>query len=264
MAAKPKVLRAIHANRGVEAKYRKALNALVAEMHSSIQYWLKAAYRKEPPRMAKAVEIAEDETPAEKIQKALKELASRWIGRFEESAPKIAEAYVYSMFKASDSAFMSALKDAGWTVKFKMNPTVRDIVQAAIEENIQLIRSIPQKYLDQAQGIVMRSYMSGRDLETMTKELKKLYPEAGRRVELIARDQSNKANAAFNRARQMEIGITEAIWLHSHAGKTPRPDHLAANGKRYKIAEGCLISGEYIQPGEKINCGCGSRPILPI
>ena len=44
----------------------------------------------------------------------------------------------------------------------------------------------------------------------------------------------------------------------------PRPDHVAANGKRYKIAEGCLISGEHIQPGEDINCRCTSRPVLPI
>ena len=84
-----------------------------------------------------------------------------------------------------------------------------------------------------------------------------------RRAELIARDQSNKANAVVNRARQMELGITEAIWMHSHAGKTPRPDHFKANGTVYKIAEGCKISGEYIQPGEEINCRCTSRPVLP-
>ena len=83
-------------------------------------------------------------------------------------------------------------------------------------------------------------------------------------IELIARDQSNKANAVVSRARQLELGITDAIWMHSHAGKNPRKDHVAANGKRYKIAEGCLISGEYIQPGEEINCRCTSRPILPI
>ena len=110
----------------------------------------------------------------------------------------------------------------------------------------------------------MRSYSAGRDLATMVKELKTLYPAASHRAELIARDQSNKANAVVNRTRQMELGITEAIWMHSHAGKTPRPDHVAADGKRYKIAEGCLISGKYIQPGEEINCRCTSRPVLPI
>ena len=112
-------------------------------------------------------------------------------------------------------------------------------------------------------GVILNS-KSYRDWETMVKELKTLYPAASHRAELIARDQSNKANAVVNRTRQMELGITEAIWMHSHAGKTPRPDHVAADGKRYKIAEGCLISGKYIQPGEEINCRCASRPVLPI
>lgn len=264
MVSKPKTCRAVHANRGIEAKYRKALQRLIAEMHGSVEYWLTAAYRKDPPRMAALVEQAQDASPSAKIKKVLDELARRWTDRFNDYAPKLAEAYLKGMFKASDSAFRQALKEAGWAVDFKMTPAVRDAFNASLEENVGLIRSIPEKYLQQVEGTVMRSYSAGRDLATMVKELKQLYPAASHRAELIARDQSNKANAIVNRARQMELGITDAIWMHSHAGKNPRHDHVAASGKRYKIAEGCLISGEFIQPGEEINCRCTSRPILPI
>ena len=264
MAQQPKTCKAVPANRGLEAKYRKALQRMIAEMHGSVEYWLTAAYRKDPPRMAALVEQAQDASPSAKIKKILDELARRWTKRFDDYAPKLAEAYLKGMFKASDSAFRQALKEAGWAVDFKMTPAVRDAFNASLEENVGLIRSIPEKYLQQVEGVVMRSYSAGRDLETMVKELKTLYPAASHRAELIARDQSNKANAVVNRTRQMELGITEAIWMHSHAGKTPRPDHVAADGKRYKIAEGCLISGKYIQPGEEINCRCTSRPVLPI
>ena len=259
-----KTCRAVPANRGLEAKYRKALQRLIAEMHASVEYWLTAAYRKNPPRMAALVEQAQDAAPSAKIKKVLDELARRWTDRFDEYAPKLAEAYLKGMFKASDSAFRQALKEAGWAVDFKMTPAGRDAFNAGVEENVGLIRSIPEKYLQQVEGVVMRSYSAGRDLASMVKELKQLYPAASHRAELIARDQSNKANAVVNRARQMELGITEAIWMHSHAGKNPRPDHVAANGKRYKIAEGCLISGEHIQPGEETNCRCTSRAVLPI
>jgi SPP1 gp7 family putative phage head morphogenesis protein len=264
MLKKPKTVRAIPANRGLEVRYRKAMQALIAEMQNSVEYWLTAAYRKEPPRMLALVEQAQDAAPSAKIKKILDDLAKRWIDRFDEYAPKIAEAYLQGMFKSTDSAFRQALKDSGWTVEFKMTPAVRDAFNASVAENVSLIRSIPEKYLQQAEGIVMRSYSTGRDLETMVKELKTLYPISSRRAELIARDQSNKANAVVNRARQMELGITEAIWMHSHAGKNPRQDHVAANGKRYKIAEGCKISGEFIQPGEEINCRCTCRAVLPI
>lgn len=280
MPTQPKTAAAVHANRGIEAKYRKALQRMIAEMHGSVEYWLTAGYRKFPPRVAALVEQAQDAKPGEhakvmqeyaslyspsaRIRKILDDLAKRWIARFDEMAPKIAEAYLQGAFKASDSAFRQALREAGWTVEFKMTPAVRDAFNASLAENVGLIKSIPEKYLQQVEGVVMRSYSAGRDLETMVKDLKALYPAASHRAELIARDQSNKANAVVNRTRQMELGITEAIWMHSHAGKTPRPDHVAANGKRYKIAEGCKISGEFIQPGEEINCRCTCRAVLPI
>ncbi len=260
MPKKAKTLRAIHANRGVESAYRRELEALISEMSASVEYWIVAAYRKAPPRMSA---LAADASPASTAIAYLKDLSKRWISRFEESAPKIAEKYLRRSFKATDSAFRQALKDAGWSVDFKMTPAVRDAFNASLAENVGLIRSIPEQYLTQVEGIVMRSYAAGRDLESMVDELRGRYPITKRRAELIARDQCNKANAVVNRARQLELGITEAIWMHSHAGKEPRASHVAANGKRYKIAEGCLIDGKHIQPGEEINCRCTSRPILP-
>lgn len=259
-----KVVRSTSANRGIEAKYRKSMQQMIAEMHGSVEYWLTAAYRKEPPRMLALVEQAQDAFPSEKIKKVIDELAKRWITKFDEWAPRIAQAYLQSMFKASDMSFRQALKDAGWSVEFKMTPTVRDAFNASLQENISLIQSIPEQHLQQIEGTVMRSYAAGRDLQSMVKGIKAIYPVTQRRAELIARDQSNKANAVINRTRQMELGITQAKWMHSHAGKTPRPDHVAADGKIYNIADGCLIFGEYIFPGEAINCRCTSRPILPI
>ena len=274
----PKTSRAVHANRGIEAAYRKVLARMIAEMAGSVEYWITAGYRKHEPVIA---ELAQDKKPGEharalqsyasylgpsaRMRPILDGLAARWIAKFDEAAPKIAEAYLRGMFKHSDSAFRLALKDAGWSVEFTMTKAMRDAFSASLQENVGLIRSIPEKYLQQVEGVVMRSYTVGRDLQTMTRELKQLYPAASGRAELIARDQSNKANAVVNRTRQLELGITEAIWMHSHAGKVPRPSHVkAGDDKRwYKIAQGCLIDGKYIQPGTEINCRCTSRPILP-
>jgi len=253
-----KTLRPVHANAGVEVAYRKKLKGLIDTLSNSVEYWLKAAYRKNPPK------LATDASPVKTIQAELDNLAIYWIDRFEKSAPGIAEAYVNGMFDASDRSFQQALKDGGWIVPFKMTERVRTAFQASLAENVGLIKSIPVQYLQQVGGIVMRSYSNGRDLHTMVAEIKELYPAVANRAVLIARDQSNKANAVVNRERQLDLGITRAKWMHSHGGKEPRKDHLAADGKEYNIAKGCLISGDYIQPGEMINCRCTSRPILPI
>lgn len=258
---KTKIVRNVNANRGVRAKYRKRMLTLIDDMSASYVYWLSAQYNKTPPYMAL---LAQDATPSDTISKLLADLGQRWIDNFDANAPKIADAYVNAMGKTTDASFMAALRDAGFTVKFTLTPTVRDVLDASYAENVALIKSIPVQYHTQVEGIVMRSYTAGRDLETMVKELKALYPKAAHRAELIARDQSNKLNAVVTRARALENGLTTGLWLHSHAGKTPRPSHVAADKKPFDIAKGMLIDGEYIQPGEKINCRCGVRMLLPI
>lgn len=252
-----KICRAIHSNRGIEAKYRKKLDRMIREMTSSVEYWLAAQYNAAPPR------LAQDATPSAEMRSRLREVGKRWIKRFNDTAPVIADVYVNSMQKATDAAFMNALKAAGIAVEFKMTPVMRDAMSAVIAENVGLIKSIPEQYLAKVEGVVMRSYAAGRDLATMSRELRELYPITKKRASLISRDRSNKLNATINRARALEVGITHAIWMHSHGGKEPRQSHVDADGKKFEIAEGCLIDGEYIQPGEKINCRCTMRVVLP-
>ena len=260
------IARAVHSNRGIEAAYRAELRDMIRDMHNSVEYWLTAAYRNHPPRLAAMVDLAQDAAPSGRIKRILDDLAKRWIDRFNESAPKIADAYMRAQFKATDASFKAALKDAGWTVQFKMTPAIRDAFEASLQENVGLIRSIPEQYLQQVQGVVMRTYAAGRDLQEMTKGIKALYPQVGDRAELIARDQSNKSSAVVARARALQLGIKQAIWMHSSAGKTPRPSHLKAGRDklRYDIAKGAYLDGKWIQPGELINCRCTARVVLPI
>lgn len=254
---KLKTARAVHANAGVHAAYQKRLDALVAEMNNSVTYWLEAAYKANPPR------LAQDALPSEVLRKRIKELSDRWLAKFDDMAQRIADQFVTSGRRATDAAFKSSLKAAGWTVQFKITPDIRDALNAAVAENVSLIRSIPQQYLLEVEGIVMRGYTAGRDLKAISDDLQKRYGVTKRRAALIARDQSNKLNATVTRARRLELGLTRAIWVHSHAGKEPRANHVAADGKEFDIDKGAYIDGEWIQPGQLINCRCVSRTVLP-
>jgi uncharacterized protein with gpF-like domain len=261
---KPQPVRAVRPNAGVRFRYQRQMLALIEEMNASILYWLEAQYKDSPPALAADAKPV----PSKQMQKRFKELAKKWQARFDAAAPKIADAYLKGSFKATDSAMRAALKDAGVSVKFKMDAAMRDAFNASLDENVGLIKSIPSQYLDQVQGIVARAYVSGRDLESMVKELRKLYPKAQNRAVLIARDQSNKANSVVENARRLELGIEQAVWLHSGGGKHPRKNHVKASGTVYEIRKGCPIKDEkgrleYIQPGQKINCRCVSRSVLP-
>ncbi len=114
----------------------------------------------------------------------------------------------------------------------------------------------------------MRGVQTGRDMGYITDELQKRYGirAVGRRF--IARDQTEKATAAFNRARQLEVGIEQAVWVHSRwPGSIRAPAIRRRGAKRLCLASkmGWLDPevGYKIQPGELINCRCVSRSILP-
>lgn len=254
-----KTVRAVHANRGLQARYRLRMLKLVAEMAASVEYWLKAQWRETPPI------LAEDALPVREMQRELGKLSKRWQDRFEEMAPKVAESFLKNSFRGTDAAFRQALRDAGWSIEFQLTPAMREAFEASLAENVGLIRSIAHHYLAEVEGIVLRNYAAGRDLKSMAQEIRHRYKVAANRATLIARDQSNKSTAVVTRARQKELGITEFQWLHSHGGKEPRKTHLAMNGKKFLVSKGAWDSAEeaYVFPGELINCRCVSRSVLP-
>lgn len=253
-----KALKATHPNVGIEVAYRRQLEKMIEAMHYSVLYWIQAAYKANEPR------IAQDATPAEVLRKSVAGLAKRWQKQFDEAAVKLADYFSVAVEERSTLALKKILKDGGWSVKFQMTPAMRDIFRSTVNQNTQLIKSIPQQYLSDVEGLVQRSVQAGRDLKSLTDDLTKRYGITRRRAAFIARDQNNKASSAFTRVRRLEAGITEAIWMHSSAGKEPRPSHVAMNGKRFSIAQGMWDphEKEFIQPGWLPNCRCVSRPIV--
>lgn len=196
--------------------------------------------------------------PAEELQEAMNDLAVRWQSNFDAMAPKLARYFSKKVSERSDGALRAALKKGGISVDFQMTPAMADVLEGTVQQNVALIKSIPQQYLTNVQGAVMRSVQTGGDLKSLTDYLVEQHGVTRRRAATIALDQNSKASSAMQRARQTELGIDEAIWRHSGAGREPRPKHVAANGTRYKVSEGLPIGdkGQYVWPGEEINCRC--------
>lgn len=255
-----KVLRPVWPNAGIRAAYALKLHALVDEMATSYRHWLRAAYRANEPKMAM------DAVPARELERELAHLGVRWERRFEDAAPQLAKWFATSATKRSDDALRKILRDAGITVAFTTTPLVRDMLAATVAENVGLIRSIPQQFHTQVQSMVMQSVKAGRDLGQLTEDLHKHFGVAWRRAAFIALDQNNKCTSAMMAARQTDLDIEEGMWLHSHAGKEPRPTHLANDGERFNIKEGWFDPDPKVQrriwPGQLINCRCTWKPIV--
>lgn len=245
------------ANAGVEAWYRRQLDNHVRAMQKSVVYWLTANYK------ASGAAVAMDASPAVFLREAMRKLTRRWTKAFDEIAQKLAARFASDAFKNTDVSLSNELKTAGFTVEFKMTAPMNNALQATITENVGLIRSIPEKYFTEVEGLVMRSVARGRDLSYLTEELQKRYGITRRRAALIARDQNNKATSVMQAARQKSLGITQGIWRHSHAGKEPRPSHVKADGKVFDLDKGMFLDGKWVMPGEEINCRCTWSAVLP-
>lgn len=252
-------LRPVHPNVGIEVEYRRRLKKLIDAMQKSVAYHIERSYRGNEPEMAQ-----DDRLPADNLQRAVWKMSEQWLQNFDDAAEKLAKWFAKAVHKRSDTVLKKILKDGGFSVEFQMTPAMKDVFAASVHENVSLIKSIPQQYLKNVEGDVMRSVAAGRDLATLTKSLQKNYGVTARRAAFIARDQNNKVNGAMQRARQKELGITKAKWRHSGGGKHPRPTHVANDGKLYDVNKGWFDPHvkRWIIPGELPNCRCVSIPVI--
>lgn len=269
MAERIYTLRPIRPNKGIEMAYRKKLMKLIDEMQNSVKYWIESEYKRQEP-----VIMADDATPADAMARALRKRFTQWQRNFRREARKLAEWFARSNYKYTENAFKSSWKsykeqkfrqkfeDAGFTFDLKMTPAMQNVMKSFIHENVNLIKSIPEKYFTEVEGMVMRSVRSGRDLAYLSDELEQRYGITRRRAVLIARDQNNKATSQMSRQRQQDLGITQAIWKHAGGVKEPRHSHEVADGKIFDLDKGLYVDGKWIFPGEEINCHCYARPII--
>jgi uncharacterized protein with gpF-like domain len=209
--------------------------------------------------------LAQDASPAIDLKHVIGLLRRRWLRRFDRASQDLAKYFAVSVKERSDADLKRILKKAGMTVEFKLTQDVRDALNAIVAENVSLIKSIPEQYLTQVEGLVMRSVVAGRDLKTLTDELQQRYQITRRRAAFIAIDQGNKSTSAIQKIRYLDAGIERAVWHHSHAGREPRPTHVANDGKEYDVKTGWWDPAvkQHIIPGFLPRCRCFSSPILP-
>ena len=256
---KVRLLRPVRPNAGLESQYRKRLEGFVEKIHKSVVYFVSVGYRQHTPV------LAQDASPADWLAKIVKALRHRWTKKIDEAAPKLAEYFAKSVEKRSTDALKKILKDSGIAVDFKLTAAMRDILDGTVNANVALIKSIPQQYFTQIEGIVARGVTTGNDLKQITDDLQQQFNVSRKRAAFIASDQCNKANSALTAERQRSIGVKSGVWRHSFGGRHPRKSHVEMDGKEFLLSEGLYDYQikKNTMPGREINCRCFWSPLLP-
>lgn len=267
-----KTLAPIEPNAQSRVKYQRALAKAIANMQASYEYWIGAKYRAALDANQDAGRLAMDakkgaSSSAGDMFGELKRLQKHWGDYFKKFAERLAEQSTQDWYDDNSRAWQSKLKRFGFDIPMQLTPSQKLILKAKVPENVSLIRSIQQDYHKDIEGIVSRNFLKGRDLSSMAEQIKARGSVSTNRAALIARDQSNKATAQMNAARQRELGLRFAYWRHSSAGKEPRRTHVTAGREQwiFDTQQGIDFGDNFghVLPGEAINCKCASRTIIP-
>lgn len=239
-----KELKQVPVNKGVEKEYKRKLDKLVQAMSASVMYWVLADYG---GRSAYEMAVA--------IRKRVKQ----WDKIFGKEAQKIALWFVNNVKKHTEVGMNNAFASAGYKMRKK---TPADLMNAIEYENIELIKSVPEKYFIGIKEVALLSLMYGWSKDKLNEELVKRKGIVERRVKNIASDQTYKTTRLIKQAICVANGIRYAKWKYTWQAEKPREYHVMADGAIFDIDKGCLIEGEFIYPSEKINCHCDFNPVI--
>lgn len=276
---KPKVMKGkrLNYNASQQAKYQAAILSLVRQMTKETRESVLKLFDGnaaddffEQQKKAAAMDAAGISSKAKKL---MNELQAKFTQLFGSKSKKLADNMLSGALKQSESALKVSLKDlsAGLSLNTGVVPQGLEAKsQAIIQENVGLIKSIPQKYLDDVSGSVFRSITTGNGLKDLVPAMAKYSGETSRRAKNIALDQTRKAYNTINRERMQKVGVKQFEWIHSGGGKHPRPSHVAMSGNIYSFDDLPIINKDNLKyespqrgiPGQAINCKCVMNPVI--
>ena len=126
------------------------------------------------------------------------------------------------------------------------------------ESNVGLIKSIPEKYLDDVKEMTLRNFRAGNRFSEWSKDLEDRFGVSKSRAALIARDQTNKLNGELNQIRNQELGLDEYTWRTSMDERV-RESHKVLEGRVFSYTDPEKQPPEG-HPGQPIQCRCQAEP----
>lgn len=155
--------------------------------------------------------------------------------------------------------FRSVMRSALKVDIFQHEPWLNELTDMWITENVRLIKTIPDRFFGEVEGIVGRGLMAGTLTDDLGEQIERVYGVSERRAQLIARDQVGKLNGDLSMYRQTTIGIDSYIWSTSKDQRV-RPDHADREGKEFRWNN----PPEDGHPGKAIYCRCVALPVIDL
>lgn len=256
-------------NAGLEASYYKKIMRLLDAMAKETDREVIKLFNGEA-----AKEFAQDASISSAIRILMSRLNRKYESAFSKSAKRYAEYLVRQNLSNSKRSVGASLKElsGGLTISTDIvSGPLKEVVKAAVIENVDLIKSIKSDYMDKIKGDLLRSInasdsgglkgLQDRIHNTLTTR----YKQQRNKAKNIALDQTRKVYNNINAERMKKVGVKRFVWHHSGGSKNPRRDHQQMDGEIYSFDDLPIIdarTGERGIPGQAINCRCFMSPVI--
>lgn len=139
-----------------------------------------------------------------------------------------------------------------------------DALETWVKENVDLIVTIPANALDELEKTVLKSYLDGKPVSAIAREIQHSYSTTRSHARLIARDQIGKLNSKITQHQQKACGVRRYKWSDSGDSRVRR-DHRRLNGKIFSWDDPPVIdtrTGRRGHPGDDYQCRCVAIPVF--
>lgn len=251
----------------IATRYFDTLDKYITRMEREVRRALRDLYT---AHAGDSMAWAMDASTASQARILTNAMRDKFARLFAKIAGPTAQAMTDQTEKDSAQKLNINLKEMSGQLTLKtdvLNDGLRDVLVSTVVENVNLIKRIPQTYLDNVTGSVMRSIQTGNGLADLTPELDKYGVSVRNWAKNVALDQTRKAYNGINRGRMEALGVTEFEWVHSGGSNHPREYHRdVLNGKIFNFEDLPHLDGpnqgEQGIPGQAPFCRCTMRPIF--
>ena len=244
----------VRAPKSPEVRYRRELNVFIARLRKD------TASAIVPVLRAFESEYVNDGY-ATTLEDVFNRLRMSYVNVGRE-AKIVASSFVGQTNQSNKERFYKAMNNAVGVdlSNVVQNEGLDDILVASTQENVALIRSIPEEYFKKIETAIYTGTTQGTNLRSLIQEINAIGKTTQSRSKLIARDQTSKINSSLNQQRQQNLGVEEYVWRTSGDSRV-RADHAAHNGKTFRWDSPPKDTGH---PGNDIQCRCIAQPIIEI
>lgn len=255
---------ALRPNAGIAADFSKPIVDLIGIMYRDVKRELERTFSETQ------FDMAMDASTASQSRIILNYLLDKWSSRFNKLAKRSVDRMIERTMRNSAVTLEMSLKDVSKDFQIDTsfsNAMLDDVIKASTQEAANLIKLIPQKYINDVQGQVMRSITTGRGLQDLVPYMTKKYNGNVRHAKNVALDQTRKAYQSITTTRLKALGVKKFIWVHTGGGKEPRIEHIKMSGNEYSFDNPPIIGimyGNEVRglPGDLPYCRCICKPVI--